>query len=208
MIFTLSYRCTCTPWLPWGRISTSYAISTIINSNTFIIVFQKRSAHKWLKWLFFLLQVFTRRWFMAILFATYSLSNAYQWIHLNIIGNIILKFYNESLPGTPYQQQVSFVLIFIHRLHTSPLQWRHNGRNSVSDTSLMIVYSIVYSDADQRKHQSSASLAFVRGIHRWPVHSPHKWPVTRKIFPFGDVVMQLSDKIGSHRCVAVFVSIM
>ena len=34
-------------------------------------------------------------------------------------------------------------------------------------TSLTIVYSAVYSDADQRKHQSSASLAFVRGIHRW-----------------------------------------
>ena len=36
-------------------------------------------------------------------------------------------------------------------------------------TSLMVVYSIVYSDADQRKHQSSASLAFVWGIHwdRW-----------------------------------------
>ena len=46
-------------------------------------------------------------------------------------------------------------------------------------TSLMIVYSIVYSDVDQRKHQSSASLAFVWGIHRGPVNSPHKWPVTR-----------------------------
>ena len=46
----------------------------------------------------------------------------------------------------------------------------------------MIVYSNVYSDADQRKHQSSASLAFVRGIHRGPVNSPHKWPVTRKCF--------------------------
>ena len=56
-------------------------------------------------------------------------------------------------------------------------------------TSLAIVYSIVYSDADQRKHQSSASLAFVRGIHRGPVNSPHKGPVTRKMFPFDDVVM-------------------
>ena len=37
-----------------------------------------------------------------------------------------------------------------------------------------------YSGADQRKHQSSASLVFVRGIHRWPVNCPHKWPVTRK----------------------------
>ena len=49
-------------------------------------------------------------------------------------------------------------------------------------TSLMIVYLTVYSDPDQRKHQSSASLAFVWGIHRWPVNSPHKWPITRKCF--------------------------
>ena len=54
-------------------------------------------------------------------------------------------------------------------------------------TSLTIIYSIVYSGADQRKHQSSASLAFVRGIRRWPVSSLHKGPVTRKMFPFDDV---------------------
>ena len=53
-------------------------------------------------------------------------------------------------------------------------------------TSLTVVYSIVCSGADQRKHQSSASLAFVRGIHR---NSPHKGPVTQKIFPFDDVIM-------------------
>ena len=56
-------------------------------------------------------------------------------------------------------------------------------------TSLTIVYSTVYADADQRKHQSSASLAFVWGIHRRPANSPHKWPVTRKMFPFDDVIM-------------------
>ena len=60
-------------------------------------------------------------------------------------------------------------------------------------TSFMIVFSTVYSDADKRKHQSSASLAFVRGIHREPVNSPHKWPVTRKMFPFEDVIMSLYD---------------
>ena len=49
-------------------------------------------------------------------------------------------------------------------------------------TSLTIVYLIVYSEADRKKHQSSASLAFVRGIHRGPVNSLHKWPVTRKFF--------------------------
>ena len=54
-------------------------------------------------------------------------------------------------------------------------------------TKLLIVYSTVYSDANQRKYQSSASLAFVRGLRRGPVNSPHKWPVTRKMFPFDDV---------------------
>ena len=57
-------------------------------------------------------------------------------------------------------------------------------------TSLTIVYPTVYQDADQRKHQSSASLAFLRGIHRGPVNSPHKWPVTRKMFQFDDVIME------------------
>ena len=57
-------------------------------------------------------------------------------------------------------------------------------------TSLTIVYSTVYLGANQRKHQSSASLAFVRGIPRGPVNSPHKWPVTRKMFPFDDVIME------------------
>ena len=56
-------------------------------------------------------------------------------------------------------------------------------------TSLTIVYSTVDSDADQRKHQSSDALAFVWGIHMGLVNSTHKWPVTRKMFPFDDVIM-------------------
>ena len=66
-------------------------------------------------------------------------------------------------------------------------------------TSLTIVYSTVYSDADQSKHQSSASLAFVREIHRGPVNFPHKWPVTRKMFPFDDVIMKDPDCTYSVR---------
>ena len=55
-------------------------------------------------------------------------------------------------------------------------------------TSQITGVSIVYSDADQRKHQSSALLAFIRGIHRWQVNSPHKAPVTLNKFPFDDDV--------------------
>ena len=65
------------------------------------------------------------------------------------------------------------------------------GKNTSQNTSLTIVYWTVYSDADQRKPQSSASLAFVWGIHRGPVNSPNKWPVTRKMFPFDDVIRSL-----------------
>ena len=64
-------------------------------------------------------------------------------------------------------------------------------------TSLTIVYSTVYSDADERKHQSSASLVFVRGIQRSPVNSPHKGSVTRKMFPFNDVIMQCRNNFLS-----------
>ena len=85
-----------------------------------------------------------------------------------------------------------------------PLAWKSNiashhyigiiiGMIASQITSLTIVYSTVYSDADQRKHQSSASLAYVRGIHRRPLNSLHKWPVTRKMFPFDDVMMWCFD---------------
>ena len=70
-------------------------------------------------------------------------------------------------------------------------------------TSLTIVYSTIYSGADQSKHQSSASLAFVWGIHRGPVNSPHKLPVTRKMFPFDDVIMIWSndESPGPYQCI-------
>ena len=75
-------------------------------------------------------------------------------------------------------------------------------------TSLAIVYSIVYSSAYQRKLQSSASLAFVRGIHRGPVNSPHKWPVTRKMFPFDDVIMMSGNVecIKDRLCLTCIIS--
>ena len=59
-------------------------------------------------------------------------------------------------------------------------------------TSPAIVYLIFHSGADQRKHQSSASLAFVLGIRRGPMNSPHKWPVTWKMVQLDDVIMQFS----------------
>ena len=74
-------------------------------------------------------------------------------------------------------------------------------------TSLTIVYSVVNSGGDQRKHQSSASLAFVRGIHRRPANSPRKGTVTRKMFPFDDVIMNNNNNNNDNNmllCVSAF----
>ena len=65
------------------------------------------------------------------------------------------------------------------------LHWRHSKAGDLGrHCALTIVYSTIYSGADRRNHQSSASLAFVRGIHHWPVNSPNKWPVTWKMLPY------------------------
>ena len=74
-----------------------------------------------------------------------------------------------------------------HELHYNDVIM---GAIASQKTTLMIVYSTVYSGADQGKQQSSALLAFVRAIHRGPVNSPHKGPVTQNMFPFDDVIMR------------------
>ena len=84
---------------------------------------------------------------------------------------------------------------FIYVIHNNDVIM---GTMASQITSLTIVYSTVYSVADQRKHQSSASLAFVWGIHRGPVNSPHQWPVTRKMFPFDDVIKNMKLHTSYH----------
>ena len=84
-----------------------------------------------------------------------------------------------------------------HLMTSSWICWHYSddimGPMASPITSLTLIYSTVYSGADYKKHQSSPSLAFVRGIHRWPVKSPHKGPVTRKMFPFDDVIMEVKS---------------
>ena len=75
----------------------------------------------------------------------------------------------------------------------------YNGAMVSQITGVSIVCLTVGSDTDQRKHQSSASLAIVWGIHRWPVNSPHKRPVTRKMFPFDEVMMVLLTPLVAKR---------
>ena len=107
----------------------------------------------------------------------------YNLVHLLIIFSVALLALGQSIAAVTAKYHCNDVIMSA----------------MVSQiTSPTIVCSTVYSGADPRKHQSSASLAFVRGIHRWPVNSPHKWPVTRKMFPFDDVIMPWWD-MGKNR---------
>ena len=68
-------------------------------------------------------------------------------------------------------------------------QRRHNDNDDVSNHQRPDYLLNLCWSADQRQNQSSESLAFVRGVHRWLVNSPHKGPVLRKMFPFDEVIM-------------------
>ena len=95
-----------------------------------------------------------------------------------------------SLPPQTYSWVLGCRYVWKSR-NSNPLHYTDVIMSAMASqiTSLTIVYSPVYSGTDQRKHQRSASLASVCVIHRWPVNSSHKGPVTRKIFPFDDVIM-------------------
>ena len=88
-----------------------------------------------------------------------------------------------------YTKNSSATYVTIHMHYNDVIM----GAMASQITSLMIVYSSIYSGAGQRTHQSSGSRAFVGGMHRWPVNSTHKWPVTRKTFPFGVI---MNDEFG------------
>ena len=117
-----------------------------------------------------------------------------MWCNLDIAGSVVNY-------GSP--KQVIYHSLPLGRRYVDAIITHYNnvimGAIASHITSLTIVYSIVYSEADQRKHQSSASLFFVRGIHRGQVNSPHKWPVTRKMFPFDDVIKHHGARITSSR---------
>ena len=117
---------------------------------------------------------------------SWKLVSSVMYIFAGIVANISLKHICE-IDSIKYSQYS-----FLHWFIVFPLSHYDDvimGAMASQITSRTIIYSTVFSGADQSKHQSSASLAFVWGIHRGPVNSPQKWPVTRKMFPVDDVIM-------------------
>ena len=122
--------------------------------------------------------------------ATLSITPRKRKYFIVLLGTIFLLSMNMCDRGRMITHRK------ISRFHTEV--WYDNNKhyNNVimgamasEITSLTIVYSTDFFWQRSKKHQSSASPAFVRGIHQWAVYSLHKGPVTRKMFPFDDVIM-------------------
>ena len=108
------------------------------------------------------------------------------WLYCHVRRSVnILIVMRRSLQIFKY-----YSLMILQKCAT-PIQWRHNGCDGVSNHQ---PHDCLLNRLFRRrsKHESSASLAFVRRIPRWPGNSPHKWPVTRKMFLFDDVIMSAS----------------
>ena len=105
-----------------------------------------------------------------------------------LIKNRIIGF---SFPGiSRHWNGLKSLLWKTSILSTISLLWRQNGCDGVSNHQPRdCLLNRLFRRRSKKKLQSSASLAFENGIHLWPVNSPHKGPVTRKMFPFDDVIM-------------------
>ena len=99
-------------------------------------------------------------------------------------------FENEKISATPWHRWAVMN-------QCAALQWCQNECDGISNHwRLDCLFNCLFRCTS--KKSSSVSLAFVRGIHQWPVNSLHKRPVTWKMFPFGYIIMPLTSWSSKH----------
>ena len=156
------------------------------------------------------------RWNYMMMKLEFSLKSKYmEWdIHVWVVINkqpFLLSLISYHMWKTGSCHDSKFVITgdtgdcYYDNLQCPQLQQYYSdvimGAMASHITSLSIVYSTVYSSADERKHQSSTSLTLVWGIHWWLGNSPHKGPVTQKMFSFDEVIMKCG--IMTTQCCSV-----
>ena len=116
----------------------------------------------------------------------------------NILNNLTIRFF---WPNAGFVHSADGFGVSTEPPGTlESLRWRHNVRNSVSNHQPHYCLLNRLFRRRSKKTSNSASLAFVWGIHRGLVNSPHQWPVTRKMFPFDDVIMIRHCQTINRRC--------
>ena len=136
---------------------------------------------------------------------TFQVANLYGQI--STLRDVINLFYHTE-SSTSYSVAFSMVSVYeyfevsytyrsIVWNDVDTLQWHHNECHGFSNhwhIQFSTACSTICSGAHQRTHQSSTSLAFVRGIHQWLVYSPQKGPVMQRMFPYDDVIIKMSPE--------------
>ena len=87
---------------------------------------------------------------------------------------------------------------------TYSLHWRHNGHDSVSNHQPHDCLLNRLLSRSSTKISKLRVTGLCVGSHRRQVNSPHKWPVTRKMFPFDEVIMLKPEQIGRHFADGIF----
>ena len=119
---------------------------------------------------------------------------------LSALNSLIFAILHCCFTDTwAYRMNTQMPVRYHWRIWVIPLQWRHNGRDSVSNQQ---PHDCLLSRLFRRRSKKIwklALLAFLRGIRLGPVNSPHKGPVTRKRFPFDDVIMRIgTNTVTNH----------
>ena len=94
-----------------------------------------------------------------------------------------ISMFNETTNETTWEMEGEYERCKLRCHYPATLQWRHNERDGISH--------------HRRKSKEMSKLhgtGLCKGIHRWPVNSPHKGPVIWKMFPFDDVFMQFAPR--------------
>ena len=149
-------------------------------------------------------------WPQCVLIKTWNLIPLYDNLPTAHVGpvhptaQIHVYFLCASVHIPPFTQG-----LLEHSSKPETLRWRHNESDGVSNHQHHDCLLNRLSRCRSKKTPKLRVTDFVRGIHRWPVNSPHKGPVTRKMFPFDDVIMMifqtthsLSGSVTLHRVVA------
>ena len=110
-------------------------------------------------------------------------------IHRHWNGNVILTTFFNNRCSESCQLEWQLLAQPVYERVVKMTHFNYSDIIISAMTSQITGTSIVCLGEHQRKHQSSASLAPVRGIRQRPVDSPHKGPVTWKMCPFDDVIM-------------------
>ena len=128
-------------------------------------------------------QYILRLWSILVLCNTRG--DKYVWENLDHIVTTFSLLLPHLIPSTNFESAVFWAGAF---------RWCHDVSDGASNHAYRSFAQLfIQVQIKGNIKAPRASLTFVRGIHQWPVNSPHKWPVTRKMFPFDDVIIWVSS---------------